>query len=620
MPDLANLPDLSVELLDMIAVSGSWRDAISLSLVRKAMRPVIGRVVDGAPHLIAEVDVTVPYRCLVGTGMPEYGVAATGGDDEAALYHYVTFDRLRKGGTGPVDVMWRMVDCVIRTSAAKLFSGNSNFVRSSLFNAAAVPGGAAVVRRLLDAGAEPHQRTVDAALIAAAGGDLSGVRALLDVGHADAWVSVDIGAVDEQDRENAIACLVRGTNLHELSSTRSPHASGLTALHVSAASGNLDVVCAILEAMDDRERAIHLCADMKHGFIGLELRPVDVAAAMGHRDVVALLRPTAAGVAEVDDELLHASALRPSGLPVLQDLVDAYGGLPEFEADMGGLLSTAISARNAPATELIVRWMNARGVRIGLDKASRFISMFRDAGEDLLYPLFEMLVQNGVRADYMITDAASRHCEVQVACLLRLGALPLLVAQLAVGTPGEKERAAGALGALAAGNIARAAEVATAGAVPPLVALLSGGTPGAKEHAVVALVALAYRSCIASAAQVAAGAVRPLVTLLVEGTPVAKERAAGALWYLVAGGDGERLVEVAADVVAAGAVPHLVALLSAEGTPAAKECAAGALWSLTAGSEARVAQIAAAGAVPPLVALRAGGSACASGLLALMGQ
>jgi hypothetical protein len=60
------------------------------------------------------------------------------------------------------------------------------------------------------------------------------------------------------------------------------------------------------------------------------------------------------------------------------------------------------------------------------------------------------------------------------------------------------------------------------------------------------------------------------------------------------------------EVVAAGAVPQLVAVLKG-GSAAAQKAAAQVLRNLADGSEDRKAQIKAAGAVPPLVALRATG-------------
>ena len=55
-------------------------------------------------------------------------------------------------------------------------------------------------------------------------------------------------------------------------------------------------------------------------------------------------------------------------------------------------------------------------------------------------------------------------------------------------------------------------------------------------------------------------------------------------------------------VIAAGALPALVALLGARSASAVQEVAAGVLWNLSFNADNHV-KIAAAGAIPPLVAL-----------------
>ena len=55
-----------------------------------------------------------------------------------------------------------------------------------------------------------------------------------------------------------------------------------------------------------------------------------------------------------------------------------------------------------------------------------------------------------------------------------------------------------------------------------------------------------------------------------------------------------------AKIVAAGAIPPLVAMLGAQSTAAAQEKAAGTLWNLANDDDTRV-KVIAAGAIPPLV-------------------
>ena len=96
----------------------------------------------------------------------------------------------------------------------------------------------------------------------------------------------------------------------------------------------------------------------------------------------------------------------------------------------------------------------------------------------------------------------------------------------------------------------------------------------------------------------AAGALPPLVALLgTRSTAAVQEVAAGAIFFL-AYDNAENIIKIAA----AGSIPPLVTLLGSRSTEAVQAAAAGALWHLSVNADNKI-MIAAAGAIPPLVAL-----------------
>lgn len=124
------------------------------------------------------------------------------------------------------------------------------------------------------------------------------------------------------------------------------------------------------------------------------------------------------------------------------------------------------------------------------------------------------------------------------------------------GTPGDKGRAAGALGDLAVDPKNRN-EVAKQGAIGPLVDLLSSGTPSGREEAARVLSNLAWdpdhKKEVAEQ-----GAVEPLVDLLSCGNPKAREYAACALGNLAADPETRR------EVADGGAIKPLADLLGSD--------------------------------------------------------
>ena len=102
-------------------------------------------------------------------------------------------------------------------------------------------------------------------------------------------------------------------------------------------------------------------------------------------------------------------------------------------------------------------------------------------------------------------------------------------------------------------------------------------------EAAIRIAALASDSLANTIAIIAAGAVPPLVALLRSELPAVQRPAAGALWNLAVGSQHSKEA-----IIAAGAVPPLVALLRSDQSVVRRE-AAGALQNLAANfQEARV--------------------------------
>lgn len=100
---------------------------------------------------------------------------------------------------------------------------------------------------------------------------------------------------------------------------------------------------------------------------------------------------------------------------------------------------------------------------------------------------------------------------------------------------------------------------------------------------------------------VKAGALEPLTDALREGTLPCKEECARCIENLAVD------VETAALIIAAGAIPGLVALLYEEGSTSAREAAAGCLWHLAINSHAQML-MSKSGAVRPLVGMLSEGN------------
>jgi len=176
------------------------------------------------------------------------------------------------------------------------------------------------------------------------------------------------------------------------------------------------------------------------------------------------------------------------------------------------------------------------------------------------------------RAAWALGSIAAGDDAGKAACV-SAGAVPALVSLLSSSKGREAEMAAGALWNIARGDDAGKAACVSAGAVPALVSLLSstkGDEAGCAEEAL-ANIAKGDAKCKAAVILV-------LVSLL--SSSKSAERAARAFCSIASGDD-----ECKAACVSAGAVPALVRLLlSSKG--AEPEWAATALWSIAKGDAA----------------------------------
>ena len=177
----------------------------------------------------------------------------------------------------------------------------------------------------------------------------------------------------------------------------------------------------------------------------------------------------------------------------------------------------------------------------------------------------------------------------------------VLIALLAAGPDSETtEHAARALIQISLKNKARKLRLLKAGIAEATVALLQMVLTANKQWAMLNAAALVFNFTLNDEGIEAfheAGAIAPLVTLL-SAAPLSAKSAAGALCNLTARSHSNKQAVNRAEMLEAGAIPPLVALLHGE----AARNAAGALRNL-ANDAAGVAAIRSAGGIVPLVAL-----------------
>lgn len=207
--------------------------------------------------------------------------------------------------------------------------------------------------------------------------------------------------------------------------------------------------------------------------------------------------------------------------------------------------------------------------------------------------------------------------------IMAASAVKPLIALLSSGTDAAKEHSAGALANLANGKEENQVAIGSAGAVGPLLLLLesssdasaitvgssSGGDntsrSGMRARAASALLLLSLRKENGEEIR-KVGGVKKLVAALSKDVP----EAAGCLMNLAL-----QSSETQAAIVADGALPPLVNMLSA-GSPSGQEEAAGAIMNLVVDSPAHQKAVAAAGAILPLVMLLSWGTPVAKELSA----
>ena len=196
--------------------------------------------------------------------------------------------------------------------------------------------------------------------------------------------------------------------------------------------------------------------------------------------------------------------------------------------------------------------------------------------------------------------------------------IPQLVLQLHGPNARVKEYAAAVLSSVVIEPQCRDA-IARAGGIPPLVSLMWNGTVKAKEYAANIIEQLSFSIGFAeeeldnvllddgtlmdSSFLIAAGVIPPFIDLLSHGSEEAKFHVACAFYYICERSTDE---EDFVSILAAGAIPALVNLLSTDGNAwsetalKAADTAAFTLMHLTDNKDIRVA-IAAAGAIPLLM-------------------
>ena len=168
-----------------------------------------------------------------------------------------------------------------------------------------------------------------------------------------------------------------------------------------------------------------------------------------------------------------------------------------------------------------------------------------------------------------------------------------------------QEQAAAALTNLACSHKPNQAAIQTAGAIAPLVNLLGAERAAGTRAALLAEAAAGALFNLALNADCALdlfklGGIQKLIELLEHGTPLLQGRAAGTLRNI--GGSRSGNVSLRAAVARAGAIPHLVSLLSSRNKMAAQQACA-ALKDLAAYSARERGSISKAGAIRPLLAL-----------------
>ena len=225
-----------------------------------------------------------------------------------------------------------------------------------------------------------------------------------------------------------------------------------------------------------------------------------------------------------------------------------------------------------------------------------------------------------------ISNLAEEHAATVLACLARDtavheeivesgGIAPLVALLSGTSSTGAKRMAANGLARLALTSSATQAKIADAGAVAPLLVWLSsqdtkspvsGRPTGLPDLAARALDAVATSNQDTSAQVIRAGAVAPLVAMLAADRSLEAQRSsAGLLATLAEAGEGEG---VAASIAAEGGIPALVSLLVASERTTPHENATRALWHLAASGEENQTAIAQAGGIVPLVVLLESGT------------
>lgn len=165
-----------------------------------------------------------------------------------------------------------------------------------------------------------------------------------------------------------------------------------------------------------------------------------------------------------------------------------------------------------------------------------------------------------------LANAASYGPEEGQNAIVRLGALPLLLALLVVGKA--QTPAAGTLANLAAFNASVQAEILSVGGIAPLLALLNGRNIEAAVAAAAALAEIARDNLETQAAIARAGGILPLLALLSSTSSAAQSKGMAALAQLASGNSDNQ------DAIARmGGIRPLINLLDASTSKWGRPCA-----------------------------------------------
>jgi hypothetical protein len=300
------------------------------------------------------------------------------------------------------------------------------------------------------------------------------------------------------------------------------------------------LVAALQESGEEAVRAVGILENMT---TNEESRSLFVAAGAVQPLVALLCEGSSESKSKVATALSNLSLCTVGRRVIL-----SAGGLPMLLELLG---DTLLAAREEAAGALL---------RLAvLDKVREEI-FERGAIAQLVSLLSSGSEKGSCRAARLLAYVAEKPGAASV--IVQEGALPALAQLLGSGGPTIGLQAAFALGSLANSNAHRKA-VISANALPSVIGLLTSGSSECRAQAAATVAALADDDAdplephVKPATFIAAGAVKPLVALLADPYNPCVENASRALCSMATS------PEIGAELLSAGVLPHLLALLKA---------------------------------------------------------